>query len=160
MQFLSRDIGIDLGTANTLVCIKSKGIIMREPSVVAVDVKNDVVRAVGTEAREMIGRTPGSALRREVRSDGQSARTHYEVLSVSGGRSLVRLVLDTGRTHQIRVHMAHMGCPLTGDFLYGTETAEISRPALHARALALRHPVTGAAMEWESPLPEDMAALL
>ena len=60
MQFLSRDIGIDLGTANTLVCIKSKGIIMREPSVVAVDVKNDVVRAVGTEAREMIGRTPGS----------------------------------------------------------------------------------------------------
>ena len=60
MQFLSRDIGIDLGTANTLVCIKSKGIIMREPSVVAVDVKNDVVRAVGTEAQEMIGRTPGS----------------------------------------------------------------------------------------------------
>ncbi len=60
MDFLSRDIGVDLGTANTLVCVKTKGIIMREPSVVAVDVKNDEVKAVGREAREMIGRTPGS----------------------------------------------------------------------------------------------------
>jgi len=56
----SRDIGIDLGTANTLVCIKGKGVVMREPSVVAVDVRNEVVRAVGTEAKDMIGRTPGS----------------------------------------------------------------------------------------------------
>lgn len=56
----TRDIGIDLGTANTLVCVKGKGIIMREPSVVAYDVRNDVVRAVGKEAKEMIGRTPGS----------------------------------------------------------------------------------------------------
>ena len=60
MNFLSRDIGVDLGTANTLVCVKTKGIIMREPSVVAVDVKNGEVKAVGKEAREMIGRTPGS----------------------------------------------------------------------------------------------------
>ena len=60
MNFLSRDIGVDLGTANTIVCVKSKGIIMREPSVVAVDVKNGEVKAVGREAREMIGRTPGS----------------------------------------------------------------------------------------------------
>ena len=56
----TRDIGVDLGTANTLVCLKGKGIIMREPSVVAYDVRNDAVRAVGTEAKEMIGRTPGS----------------------------------------------------------------------------------------------------
>ena len=56
----TRDIGIDLGTANTLVCIKGKGIIMREPSVVAYDVRNDAVKAVGTEAKDMIGRTPGS----------------------------------------------------------------------------------------------------
>ncbi len=56
----TRDIGVDLGTANTLVCIKGKGIIMREPSVVAYDIRNDAVRAVGTEAKEMIGRTPGS----------------------------------------------------------------------------------------------------
>lgn len=56
----TREIGIDLGTANTLVCIKGKGIVMREPSVVAVDVRNDAVRAVGREAKEMIGRTPGA----------------------------------------------------------------------------------------------------
>lgn len=62
MNFFNRDIGVDLGTANTLVCVKTKGIIMREPSVVAVDVKNGEVKAVGKEAREMIGRTPGSII--------------------------------------------------------------------------------------------------
>ena len=56
----TRDIGVDLGTANTLVCLKGKGIIMREPSVVAYDIRNDAVRAVGQEAKDMIGRTPGS----------------------------------------------------------------------------------------------------
>ena len=59
-MLFTRDIGIDLGTSNTLVYLKGKGIIMREPSVVAYDVRNDAVRAVGTEAKEMIGRTPGS----------------------------------------------------------------------------------------------------
>ncbi|MBP5617835.1 MAG: rod shape-determining protein [Clostridia bacterium] len=66
----TRDIGIDLGTANTLVCVKGKGIIMREPSVVAVDVRNQAVRAVGTEAKEMIGRTPGSIVAVRPLKDG------------------------------------------------------------------------------------------
>ena len=66
----TRDIGIDLGTANTLVCIKGKGIVMREPSVVAYDVRNDAVRAVGTEAKEMIGRTPGSIVAVRPLKDG------------------------------------------------------------------------------------------
>ncbi len=66
----TRDIGVDLGTANTLVCVKGKGIIMREPSVVAYDVKNDAVRAVGTEAKEMIGRTPGSIVAVRPLKDG------------------------------------------------------------------------------------------
>lgn len=66
----TRDIGIDLGTANTLVCIKGKGIIMREPSVVAVDVRNEAVRAVGSEAKEMIGRTPGSIVAVRPLKDG------------------------------------------------------------------------------------------
>ena len=74
---------------------------------------------------------------------------------------LVELELDTGRTHQIRVHMASLGCPLTGDFLYGTEErALISRPALHSARLSLRHPITGAALSWQLPLPEDMKRLL
>ena len=76
-------------------------------------------------------------------------------------RALVELELDTGRTHQIRVHMAHIGHPLTGDFLYGTEDHSlISRPALHSARLSLRHPVTGEPMAWEQPLPEDMARLV
>ena len=66
----TRDIGIDLGTANTLVCIKGKGIIMREPSVVAYDIRSDAVRAVGTEAKEMIGRTPGSIVAVRPLKDG------------------------------------------------------------------------------------------
>lgn len=108
-----------------------------------------------------IGRADDSALRREVRSDGREAVTRYEVLQEYAGRSLVRLELETGRTHQIRVHMAYLGYPLVGDFLYGTEEpALISRAALHSHALILRHPVTGAALSLTAPLPEDMAALL
>lgn len=108
-----------------------------------------------------IGRVDGSLIAREVRHDGQSARTHYEVLEARRGRALLRLELDTGRTHQIRVHMAHLGHPLTGDFLYGTEApALIPRPALHSFALSLRHPVTGETLTFSAPLPADMARLL
>ena len=108
-----------------------------------------------------IGRVPGSLVARRADPAGQRAVTRYRTLDTGRGRALVELELDTGRTHQIRVHMAHLGCPLTGDFLYGREDkALISRPALHSARLSLRHPVTGAAMEWASPLPPDMAALL
>ena len=108
-----------------------------------------------------IGRVPGSLVERRVDPAGQRAVTAYRTLKTANGRALVELELDTGRTHQIRVHMAHLGCPLTGDFLYGREDkALISRPALHSARLVLRHPVTGEAMEWSSPLPADMAALL
>lgn len=107
-----------------------------------------------------IGREEGSSIRRTVCPDGLPAQTGYEVLSSAHGRSLVRLTLTTGRTHQIRVHMAHIGCPLTGDFLYGTEIEAISRPALHSHQLTLCHPVTGQQMSWMAPLPDDMARLL
>lgn len=108
-----------------------------------------------------LGPRPGSLMEQMVRPDGKRARTHYETLEVRNGRALLRLELDTGRTHQIRVHMAHMGCPLTGDFLYGTEDkALIPRPALHSAELSFRHPLTGKALEFQSPLPEDMARLL
>lgn len=108
-----------------------------------------------------IGRVDSSLIAREVRRDGQSARTHYEVLHACHGRALLRLELDTGRTHQIRVHMAHQGHPLTGDFLYGTEnSALIPRPALHSFELALTHPVTGESLMLSAPLPADMSRLL
>lgn len=108
-----------------------------------------------------IGRLDGSVIARTVRPDGAQALTHYEVLSEHRGRSLVRLTLETGRTHQIRVHMAHIGCPLTGDFLYGTEATEvIGRAALHSAELTLNHPVTGEQLNISAPMPEDMKKLL
>lgn len=118
------------------------------------------IPAVGT-IDAPIARAPASVLRREVAEDGMRAVTHYRTLQMTNGRALVRLALETGRTHQIRVHMAHLGCPLTGDFLYGTECPEvISRSALHSAALTLRHPVSGERLSFTVPLPEDMAALL
>ena len=107
-----------------------------------------------------LGPRPGSLVEQMVCPDGKEARTRYEVLEVYGGRALLRLELDTGRTHQIRVHMAHLGHPLTGDFLYGTEAPElISRPALHSAELTLRHPVTGELLSFRAPMPEDMERL-
>lgn len=101
------------------------------------------------------------SMARAVCAQGQSARTHYRVLRAWDGGSLVELTLDTGRTHQIRVHMAHLGCPLTGDFLYGTQQPnQISRPALHSHQLSFTHPITGKHLAFTQPLPGDMAALL
>ena len=108
-----------------------------------------------------IGRDETSLLRRCVRPDGQRAVTEYEVLSVHSGRALVRLLPHTGRTHQLRVHMAHISHPLVGDWLYGTEDkALITRPALHSYRLRFTHPLTGEVIEVTAPLPEDMVGLM
>ena len=108
-----------------------------------------------------IGRLPDSVVARCVRPDGSSAVSHYEVLAQSGGMSLVKLLPETGRTHQLRVHMASIGCPLAGDWLYGTEDVDlIPRPALHSYALTLTHPVTGEILHLTAPLPEDMLRLI
>lgn len=107
-----------------------------------------------------LGRSDDSFLRQVVRPDGKQARTHYEVLRPGCPYSLVQLVLDTGRTHQIRVHMAYLGHPLAGDFLYGTECPElIQRPALHSSRLVLTQPFTGEHLVFTSELPVDMANL-
>ena len=108
-----------------------------------------------------IGMAEGSIVARAVGPDGLPARTHYRVLERRGDRALVRLELETGRTHQIRVHMAHLGCPLAGDFLYGTEDRDlIPRPALHSSELTVRQPVTGETLTFTCPLPADMARLM
>ncbi|MCD7946939.1 MAG: RluA family pseudouridine synthase [Oscillospiraceae bacterium] len=108
-----------------------------------------------------IGRAADSSIRHMVCPDGKPARTRYETRSIHGPFALVDLLLETGRTHQIRVHMAHIGCPLVGDFLYGTEDHTlISRPALHACSLRLSHPLTGGVHTWHSPLPADIRTLL
>lgn len=108
-----------------------------------------------------IGRDEASAVARKVRPGGAPAVSHYEVLAKGDGLSLLALRPETGRTHQLRVHMAHLGCPLAGDWLYGVEDPGlIARPALHSWKVTLDHPVTGERVEVFSPLPEDMQGLL
>ncbi len=108
-----------------------------------------------------IARVEGSAIKREVSQSGSPAVTNYRVLEGSNGFSAVEFRLETGRTHQIRVHTAHIGHPLAGDFLYGTENRSlITRPALHSARLAFTHPLSGDVIEAEAPLPADMRKLL
>ena len=108
-----------------------------------------------------LGPRDGSLVEQCVRLDGKPARTWYETVRRAGDYSLLRLKLETGRTHQIRVHLAWLGHPLVGDFLYGRECPEvIRRPALHSAELSFRHPITGARLSFSQPLPEDMADLL
>ena len=108
-----------------------------------------------------IAKEEAASVRRVVCPQGQPSVTHYETLRAAGGRALVRLRLETGRTHQIRVHMKHIGCPVCGDFLYGTELPELpGRFALHSAELVLRHPFTGETLHLVSPLPETLSALL
>lgn len=108
-----------------------------------------------------IARAEDSIMMRQIAPHGAQAITHYSVLQSCGGRSLLQLELTTGRTHQIRVHMAHIGHPLTGDFLYGKEEPTlISRTALHAAQLSIVHPITKVPYTWNVPLPADMAVLI
>lgn len=103
----------------------------------------------------------GSLVKRCVAPDGLPSRTEYEVLSYHGELTLLRLAPRTGRTHQLRVHMASLGHPLAGDWLYGTEDrALIARPALHSYALWFTHPLTHAVLHFTAPLPEDMERLI
>src|SRR5512138_453864 len=121
-----------------------------------------------------IGRHPVDRVRMAIREDGRDAVTHYRVVQRFRGHTHVRLKLETGRTHQIRVHMTHIGYPLVGDRVYGgrlllpkgasPELIEalrgFRRQALHAASLAFAHPVSGKPIRCEAPLPEDMQALL
>lgn len=107
-----------------------------------------------------IAPVPGSPIAHRVDPSGLPARTRYETLALRDGLALVRLELDTGRTHQIRVHLAHLGHPVAGDFLYGTEDPGlIPRPALHSAQLSFLHPVTARRLTFSQPLPPDMARL-
>jgi 23S rRNA pseudouridine1911/1915/1917 synthase len=123
---------------------------------------------------EPIGRHPTDRKRYAVRENGKHAVTHYRVGQRFTRHTLVQVKLETGRTHQIRVHMAHIRFPLLGDQVYGgrfqmppdcseqleKELRSFKRQALHAAKLGLQHPVTDEYLEWEQPLPEDMTRLL
>lgn len=162
-HFVSR---LDKGTSGLLIAAKNGYVhdllrralhsdaLSREYLALAV---GEVTPRRGTIDRP-IARDEGSLIKRCCREDGLPSLTEYEVLSYHDGLSLVQLAPKTGRTHQLRVHMASIGYALLGDWLYGEEApALIARPALHSAFLRFTHPITGEALSFEAPLPEDMA---
>ncbi len=128
----------------------------------------------GGTINEPISRHPSKRTHMAVHPMGKPATTHYRIMEHFRAHTRLRLRLETGRTHQIRVHMAHINHPLVGDQLYGgrprppkgaseafvTALRQFDRQALHATMLRLYHPITGIEMEWHAPLPEDMLALI
>lgn len=95
-----------------------------------------------------------------VRPDGKASETRYRVERVIGDRALLSVYPKTGRTHQIRVHLAALGHPIVGDATYGTADSQLKRPFLHAAGLELDHPATGERLVFESPLPPELMEVL
>lgn len=107
-----------------------------------------------------IGRKDGSIIEREINPNGQTAITHYKLIQNYEKFCLVEFKLETGRTHQIRVHSKYIGHPILGDSLYGTASCLISRQALHAYKISFVHPVTNQKMNFEIDLPNDMKKII
>ncbi|MBO1578096.1 RluA family pseudouridine synthase [Bacillus sp. XF8] len=107
-----------------------------------------------------IGRKDGSIIERIVCEDGQKAVTHFQVIERFPDKTRVLLQLETGRTHQIRVHMAYLGHPLLGDDLYGGSTSQMRRQALHSTSLTFYHPILEKQMTFHADVPEDMKEIL
>ena len=160
---------LDRGTTGVMACAKTGFIHARCMALLHTDdfrreyraVCEGVPSPVEGDIDLPLGRAEGSLLKRQPDPLGVPAHTHYEVLAASQSRALLRLTPTTGRTHQLRVHMAAIGHPLTGDWLYGTEDrALIARPALHSYHLRMRHPLTRQVIDVTAPLPEDMQQLI
>ncbi len=108
-----------------------------------------------------IGRKGDSIIERQIDYvGGERAVTHYTLKEYKNGHSLLSIHLETGRTHQIRVHMKHIGFPLIGDHLYHPDMEYMTRQALHSHRLQFTHPITGESMDFTAPLPEDMRRVL
>lgn len=145
---------VSAGILGTCLAAKS---IRREYLAIA---RGPITPSLGTIAAPL-GRKPGSIIERCVDFEhGEPAVTHYHVLEEKNGYSLVSLILETGRTHQIRIHLKHLGYPLIGDYLYNPDYEVIHRQALHSRRLTFPHPMTGELMDFSAPLPDDMARIL
>ena len=108
-----------------------------------------------------LGRKEGSIIERTIdREHGEYAATNYEVAAYLKDHTLLSLRLETGRTHQIRIHMKYAGFPLIGDYLYNPDMTYIQRQALHSASLSFTHPITGKRMEFQAPLPADMQSVV
>ena len=145
---------VSAGMLSAMIANKAASGITREYLAI---VKGSVQPPEGTITAPL-GRKEGSIIERTIDFEkGESAITHYKVLDEKNGHSLVSLILETGRTHQIRIHMKHLGYPLIGDYLYNPDMERIQRQALHAWKLSFVHPITGEKMQFTAPLLEDMA---
>lgn len=123
-------------------------------------VRGHIPQESGT-IRAPLSRKEGTIIERTVDfENGENAVTHYRVIKEANGYSLVSLCLETGRTHQIRIHMKYLGYPLIGDYLYNPDMEAITRQALHSCRVAFEHPITGKKMEFTAPLPEDMNQII
>lgn len=151
---------LDRDTSGLCVCAKNRlaaaGLTELKKVYFAV-VMGDIAR--GGTVDLPIARENESIIKRCVRADGKPAVTHYEPLERVNGRTLLKIRLETGRTHQIRVHMSHIGHPLCGDRLYGGDSS-IDRQALHCGETELTHPITKKVIRTSAPLPEDIRSLL
>ncbi|MCI7766713.1 MAG: RluA family pseudouridine synthase [Oscillospiraceae bacterium] len=107
-----------------------------------------------------IGRADGSAIMRTVREDGKQAVTNVFPMEGNEKFTLLKIILETGRTHQIRVHLSNAGFPLAGDGLYGGYMSDINRQALHCGEMGFIHPISGEKIKLSSPIPEDMRRLI
>lgn len=107
-----------------------------------------------------IARKEGSSIERIIDESGQESVTHYELIQNINGLSLVKLRLETGRTHQIRVHMKHIGHPLVGDYIYNPDNQLMNRQALHCSALSFTHPITSEILALEAPMPNDINKII
>ncbi len=123
-------------------------------------VRGSVTPSEGT-IQAPLGRKEGTIIERTVDWEhGEDAVTHYKVVKEANGHSLVSLRLETGRTHQIRIHMKYLGYPLIGDYLYNPDMEYMTRQALHSHHMEFTHPITGEHMSFTAPLPEDMARVM
>ena len=113
----------------------------------------------GTIDRPICRPDPGKTLR-AVGENGERAVTHWKCLKSNNGFSLMEITLETGRTHQIRVHFSSDGAPLAGDEMYGSKCTLISRAALHCKEVSFVHPITGERMRFEAEVPGDFAELM
>ncbi|MBZ4655151.1 MAG: pseudouridine synthase [Peptococcaceae bacterium] len=139
-------------SAQQLFCQQKKGIITRQYLGLITGIMPESAGIINLP----IGRLPGKTTKRIISPEGLPAVTHFQVLEIIGGYTLLKLTLETGRTHQIRVHLSHLGYPLVGDELYGGESFLASRQLLHAFCLTFIHPRSGEELKFSVPWPEDM----
>ncbi len=153
---------LDNGTSGLVLVAKNKLVAAK----MARNIKKDyyaIVSGIITEGATVdlpIIRCGDSIIKRMVSVGGERAVTHFEPISVKDGNTLIKLNLETGRTHQIRVHLSHLGHPLIGDTLYGTPDERISHQALHCKDIYFTHPITNEEMHLSCDFPDDMKEII